>query len=527
MGQPDRIGPRARRLVRNVVTGGGSQAGVLLVSLAVTPVLVAGLGMSRYGLWALAGVLVNYLGLLDLGVGTAFVRFLAFHHARDDGRRYNSVVRLGLFFYALFAALTLPAVIAARRPLLEALRVAPDMLAEASFLLIGVTVIFLLRSQFVVYRAAVSAVERIDVNNRIALYVALPSGAGAILVVWLGFGLRGLVLNGLATALVTVVAQTIAAYRLVPMLRLRPLTVDWSVAPELLRYGFRVQATRLAELLNGHIDKLVLGFLIGTVSVGLYDLGLKLSLLAAALPTLILPAVLPTTSLLEAKGDRELLESLHRRASKYVGLILAPAAMFTLVATPSILRFWIGQGGLEESVVAARLLIVGAVPLLALGVSRLVARGIGLPQMEMRASMVMAGANLLLSIGLVRWIGAVGAPLGSACAGLLGGGVFLALFRRGISNRFDLDPVRPIARPFLAAGLASAGALAGLCLARWLEVPGGRVGALAELVLAGVPFCAVYLAAVLRSSLLDEYDHRVARETWALASAPFRTGASR
>jgi len=522
------IGQRARRVVLNVVSSGGSQAGILLVSLVVTPVLVSGLGLSRYGLWALAGVLVNYFGLLDLGVGSSFVRFLAYHHARDDAARFNSVVRIGLVFYAGLAAVVVPAVFVLRGRILAMLRVPEDLRREVSFLIVGVAVIFSLRSAFIVYRAAIAAVERLDVNNRIALLIALPNGLGAILAIELGFGLRGLVINALATAALTIVAQTVAAHRLIAMLALRPFRIDWSVAPELLGYGIRIQATRIAELIQGNADKLVLAFLAGAAAVGLYDLGMKLSLLAAALPTLLLPAVAPTSAVLEARGNRADLESLHARATKYVALVLAPATAFILVAAPAMLRLWIGPGDLELAALTARLLTIGSVPLLALGVSRLVARGIGMPEMEMRASLVSAGVNVALSFALVRAFGAAGAPLGTACAGVLGSIVFLDAFRRKVAGRFDLDPIRPFAVPAVAAAIAGAAGFAGLTSARLWSLPDGRPGAAIELVLAAVPFGCVYLAGVLRTSLLDDYDHRVARETWAIARAALgRSGAER
>lgn len=517
MHPPDRVGPRARRLIRSVVSAGGSQSGILLVGLVVTPVLVGVLGFERYGLWALVGVLVNYVGLADLGLGASFVRFLARYHERGEARRFNTVVRLGLLFYAAFAVPVLATVLVLRRPLLDALSIPAELRGEVSFLLLGVTAVFLIRSIFVVFRAAIAAVERIDVNNHIALAVAGASGLGAVLVVSLGFGLKGLTINALATAVLTIIAQTVAAYRVVPLLRLRPFRIDWKIVPEVLGYGMRLQATRLAELLNGQVDKVVLGFMVGAASVGLYDLGMKLSLLAAVLPSLLLPVVLPTSSLLAARGDRDRLEALYRRGTKYVGWVLAPAVVFLLVAAPELLRLWIGEGALPQAATVTRLLVLGSAPLLALGVSRLVARGIGVPELEMWASLGMAGANLVLSVALVSWLGAIGAPLGSCCAGLLGGAIFLVAFNRKIATRYGFRPLRPLAGPAAVAALAGLAALASMKLAGLLDLPAGRTGALLELTLAAVPFGLVYLVVLMRRPFLDEYDRRVAREAWALA----------
>jgi peptidoglycan biosynthesis protein MviN/MurJ (putative lipid II flippase) len=147
--------------------------------------------------------------------------------------------------------------------------------------------------------------------------------------------------------------------------------------------------------------------------------------------------------------------------------------------------------------------------------------------MEMRASLIFAGVNLALSISLVRLIGPVGAPLGTACAGVLAAVLFLEAFRRQLAGRFDLDPVRPLVVPTVAAVFAGVTGYAALAATRFWALPAGRLGAVVELVATAVPFGMVYAAGVLRRSVLDDYDHRVARETWTIALSAIGRGANR
>ncbi len=524
---PDTVGPRARRLIRGVLTGGGSQAGVLMVSLLVTPIVVAGLGMERYGLWALAGALVSHLGLLDMGVGNGLVMFLAAHRARGDDAAFNGVVRLGIFLYGAFGLILLPAVILCTGPLMEALAVRAALRGEIAFLIAGTTAIFVLRTTFSVHRTVIASAERIDLNNRIAFAIAIPGGAGAAAAAGLGFGLPGLVVNGFLVALITIAVQWIAARRVVPALRHLPFTLDWSLAPQLLGYGLRVQGTRIAELIYGQVDKLALGLLIGAAAAGAYDLGMKLSILAAAVPGLILPGILPTTSILAATGDREQLRLLHQRAAKYVALVVAPVTAYVIVAAPALLKLWLGDAAAASAAPVARLLVLGGCLHLALGVSRLVSRGLGMPQLEMRAGLLMAAANAALTFALVPLLGAVGAPIATCAAGLAGGLCFLALFRREVSASWGLDPLGPMIAPALSAALAAAGAAGGLFLLHLAAAPAGRGGALLEALASGVPFLALYAAGIFKGSLIDEYDQRLARETWTLArTALFRSEAA-
>jgi len=512
---------RSVRILRNVLSAGGSKVAATLVAILITPVLVAGLGIERYGLWALAGVFVNYLGLLDLGIGTAFVKSLADHHGAKSIHRFNAVIRTGLFVYILFTIVVLPLAFILRFPVARILDPGGEMVSELAFLLVGVSAILLLRSIFIVYRAALAAVERLDINNRIAMYLAIPNGAGAIFVIAMGWGLRGLVINGFATAILTVSLQTWFAYRTIPGLRSLPPVPDRTEGLELLRYGSKIQGARIAELINGQVDKIVLAMVVGSSAVGLYEIGWKVSNFAAMVPGLILPAILPSTAVLNATGDSERLRKLHDRSSKYVGLVLAPATIWLMVVMPVVLRLWIGPGDLADAAWAGRLLLIAAAPMLILGVTRLTARGLGLPGMEMKASLIMAVVNIALTVVLVRQFGPRGAAAGSACAGLVGGVAFFLLIRKTVS-RYRLHPFRAMAGPATAAVLAGLAAWsAGLFLSPHFP-DAGRQGAFLFLLVSGVVFALVYLPALFMGGFLDKYDQKIARDTWSLLKAGSR-----
>jgi len=517
MTRHESLGPRSRRLIRAVLTGGGSRAGSLLVALLVTPILLQGLGFERYGIWALAGAAAGYLGLLDLGFGNGFVRFLARHAGQGDIDRFNGVMRTGIAVYAVIGAAIFPLIVLMAPSMAEMIGAGPGLRDEAVFLLIGVAAIFIFRSIFSVYRAALTAAERLDINNKLDLLASVAGGLGAVVAVESGYGLTGLVVNGMAIAVLAVAAQMWAAYRVEPRIRILPFRLDRESARELFGYGLRVQGARLAEIVNGQADKIILGVMVSAASVGLYDLGMKVSLMAGVLPSLMLPAVLPASAILEAKGDSSALEELHQRSIRYLALLLAPGTAFVLVAASPILGFWIGREDLGQASVAARLLVLGSAPHLALGVSRLVARGIGAPTMEMRASLLMAGLNVVLSLALVPILGPLGAPLGTCVAGIAGGLCFLVAFRKEVAGRFRLDPLRPLAAPAAAAAIAAIAGAAGLMSCAALQVQEGRAGDLARLAATAVPFLAVYLLALRKLSPIDALDRRVARETWLMA----------
>jgi O-antigen/teichoic acid export membrane protein len=68
----------------------------VLVALVMTPVLVRELGDRGYGIWELLVGFVGYLGVLDLGIGPALVRYVADAWSREDRAALNRIFNTGL-----------------------------------------------------------------------------------------------------------------------------------------------------------------------------------------------------------------------------------------------------------------------------------------------------------------------------------------------------------------------------------------------------------------------------------------------
>ncbi|MBX9701516.1 MAG: flippase, partial [Acetobacteraceae bacterium] len=104
----------------------------LLLALALTPALVALLGLERWGLFTLALAMVGVFGVFDLGVGQALTRTLA--ERIGAGRAEEAPGLVGAAIACLAAISTAAAALAwiAIPPLVERLlRVPPGLQAEA------------------------------------------------------------------------------------------------------------------------------------------------------------------------------------------------------------------------------------------------------------------------------------------------------------------------------------------------------------------------------------------------------------
>src|SRR5204862_198375 len=68
---------KTRWSVRNTVWNLGSLATPMLVALVTIPALIRALGSDRFGILALAWMLIGYCSLFDLGLGRALTKLIS------------------------------------------------------------------------------------------------------------------------------------------------------------------------------------------------------------------------------------------------------------------------------------------------------------------------------------------------------------------------------------------------------------------------------------------------------------------
>jgi len=100
--RPRASGRSIRRWVARSASANLLSRGIaVLVAFVMTPYILGHLGPSTYGLWVLAGAIVGYAGLLDLGVAGALTKYVAEHRERDEWSETNALIATSLRLYAL------------------------------------------------------------------------------------------------------------------------------------------------------------------------------------------------------------------------------------------------------------------------------------------------------------------------------------------------------------------------------------------------------------------------------------------
>jgi O-antigen/teichoic acid export membrane protein len=481
----------AQRIAANSLNNAVGRVWVIVITLILTAYAVHRLGTEAFAIWSVTLAVSSYAAIFDLGAGSAFAKFVAAYRPRRDLAGISTVVSSGLAFYLTGGVVVGIVAVSVEPHLARAFNLPPE-LASAFRDVLRITVCgFVAQNTANAFRAVIFGFQRVDVMRNIWVWTGVVQLAGGIIALELGGGLKGLAISNLIYLLTMAGATFAASLRLCPGLRIGPRALRWAPLKRFIGFGAQVQLVSLSNLVHLQVDKLLLPIAGGLAGVALYDLGQKAARGIQILPMLMIEVAVPAASELDARGDRSRLLTLYRRGSRCLALFTLPLVALAAAAAPALVRLWLGPG-FEVAALCLSVMVLSYGLHVMTGMGTAVTRGMGRPQIEVQASLLMAAAHVILSAYLIARAGLVGALTGLAVSGVTANLYFLLRLHAllGYSNRRFLGEV--LAWPLGMAAIGGAATTVAGVMVRGV-MPEGRAGALGVLLVQGLVFVGAIL----------------------------------
>lgn len=524
-------GSARRTVAHNTVYNAMGRLWEGAVGLVLVPYIVWRVGMDGWGLWAVVSVFTGYASLVDLGIGSGFAKFIAEHAARDEDEEISSVVSTGLLFY-LGLGVVLVSVGWVAIPVCMGLFVEgmawmmPErgdalresaMLEEATFLFQWGLVLLAISNCVAPLSAIQTGLQRMGITNVVSVGASIVKlGATVMFLEW-GFGVRGLLFANAIVLGVFSVATFGIAFVICPGLHLSPARVRRDTFQKLFHFGWRTQVSRLSNVIMFNTDTLIVGLAFAQLRlVGVYRIGEELASKMRQLPALMLSALVPAASALDAQEKHGQVRRLYLLSTKYTASMTFPLVALTAGGAGMLMRTWMGPDH-ETSVWVLRILAVGYLGNILPGAGVSVALGKGRADLQMKAGIIATVSNVLLTIGLVLTVGFWGIPIATALSTFLSWFWFVRAMGGVVDVRagelFRVSMLWPLVA--CLPGLA----LSVVCDVLTVDVA-GRVGN--GVVLALCTFCLAlsYLFIVRLTPLFDAYDLEFFESTLSLDRVP-------
>lgn len=511
------------RTAQAMVQAGASYAR-FIVSVAVvfllTPRIIAVLGREAFGLWSLVFAVLGIVGLLDLGLQTSVVKFVAECRGAGDRARRNQILSTVAVMYAglaLLAGMSI-ALLAPHFNDVFAIPSAQRRPAVALLWILGARIAFV-GLPFGLLRGLLFAEQRILALNIIQAVSALAYGTAAWIAIGNGVGLVGLAWLNLAVTFIEHAAYGVWAFGTIPELRIVPRIGSRQQFREVLSFSGHQLVVNVTGLIRLRSDPFIVKFFLPLSAVAIYTVGQKVAENLHLLVKQGVNVLAPLAAELQGGGEASKLRYLLLSGVKFG---LAPAVAFSiicLVLGRDAIVAWVGTDFVDAAPVLVILMMATAIGTIETTTASVLAMT-GYHRPAARAAGLSAVLNVVVSLLLVQVLGLAGVALGTLVATIA---IDAYLVPHLACRAYDI-PVRTFVHRVLYAavlpGILELGFLMGLKL--WLQPT-----SLAVLGLIAVSGLAVYAIAFWMYGLTR--DERVllrghmvgaARGLWSRRPAP-------
>lgn len=441
------------RIVRNVLFNLLRAAVLLPLELILIPFVLHRIGVVGFGIWALLRIFISYGNIFDFGVSVVLEKYTAEYTDSQNHNSLNRLINTSFLFYLAIALILFFGVFLLENWIAGSFfKEGWNAVEGLSFILLFSAVILGINLLFSLFTSLLNGIQRIDLTNTISAVSALLNFVGIVLVLSLGFGLKGIVVINGMVVLVTGLLSLGMALKKLRRIRLNPLGpfLKFRELTSIISYGASVQTTRLSSAIHLHLDKFFLSYFLGLQYVTFYEIASRLVERLRILPQMLIQPMMVAVSELNAQGRESEINRIYVETLRYMVLLSLPFFVFIPFFINPLMKLWLGDSDPLTNRAFYVLIIAHFLNLLS-GPGFLLFLGIGLPKYGALCSLVGGLFHVVLGYLFIITLGYNGTLLATFISIVLPSAGFILIFHRirKISLKEYLFPL--IIRPAIIA----------------------------------------------------------------------------
>jgi O-antigen/teichoic acid export membrane protein len=405
-----------KRFALNVVMNWFAMAVGMVVPFFLTPFVVRSLGVTAYGIWILAVSMVSYLNVLDMGLGSAVIRFVTKAVVQGNPEEAKSAIGAALWvrcIIAVFVAL-LSVVLALAFPHIFKVPADLQRAGQITVLTCALGVAATLVSG--VFGSVLSANHRYDVLSLISAIQTLGRAGGVIFLLRSGCGLVPLAYWDLTIVLLTGLARYLVAIEIFPLAQVGIARPQTELLKTIFSYSFTTFIVIIALQIIANTDNVVVGAFISAGMVAFYSIGSSLMSYSAQVAGAMSTTFLPLASGLEAGGKSEDLKRLLLRGTQATLGLALPISVALVLRGRTFIGLWMGPQYSQISGTVLQILAISQFFAIGDGTAATIIMAIDKHRPLAKWITFEAVLNLLFSLFLVKKIGIYGVAWGTSIA---------------------------------------------------------------------------------------------------------------
>lgn len=410
-------------VVKNAAANVARGSAAAFAAVVLPSFLTRMMSAEAYGAWALVLQLSALTGYLDFGIQTAIGRFVAHTDEKKDSEGCERIVSTSVFWLAVAGAVGVAGTLVAAFLVPHIFHQLPSPLVpdvQRALVFVGVSLSIGLPCS--VFNGIFIGLQRYEVPAAIVGGSKLFSAALIVLIVKDHGDIAQM---GLALAAVNLASYALQylMYRIMASrIRLSMRSVNPQSGRELFDYCLSLSVWTFAMLLVSGLDVSLVGYF-QFEKVAYYATAATLITFLAGLQNAVFHVMIPSTSVLQARGKSIRLGQSMITATRYGCLTLLAVGLPLILGAKTILSLWVGPTYAAEGTRFLQVLAVANVIRLSALPYVMTLIGTGQQRLVIVTPIVEGLSNLLMSLVCGYYFGAIGVALGTligAFVGILG-----------------------------------------------------------------------------------------------------------
>lgn len=441
-----------RHVARNVLFNWFGTLVSMAAGFFLSPFILHRLGDVAVGVWMVAVSAVGYLGLLDLGMQSAVLRFISKGRTQGDHESASDALSAALWVRLQISALVLllSVLLAVAFPYICKVDATLASDARTAVMIIGLTTAVTM--SLGVFGAVLSGLNRYDLRNMVTLFQTAIRITCIVIALRTGHGIVSIALSELAAVILGNILLVIVAIRLYPELQIRLNRPSQHTLKRIWTYSAYAFLTTIAVKLVYQTDNLVIGAFVSVAAVTPYAYANALCRYVDQVVSAMGLTFVPAASTYEALGDSGRLEMLYKNGTRATLAICLPIVITLVVRGRSFMGLWMGPQYAKTSGTVLIILVTAMLFSFANRTAAAIAFGIEKHKTSAIWAIGEGVANLVLSVILARKYGILGVAVGTALPSLF---VQIILWPGYVSRLVGLSYSDVLGRVWLPVFLAA------------------------------------------------------------------------
>jgi O-antigen/teichoic acid export membrane protein len=319
----------------------------IVFSIFVIPVVVKRLGYTDYGVYVLVNTIIGFLGLLDLGLSTALIKYISEYHARAEFVKLQTLIRSVNSMFLIIGIVSFLVFLLVGAFFLPAFHISlgSEKHIFTVFLLAGF--LNLITAFNIVYSVTPAALQRFDIVARASLSQTTILNLAMLIAVLLGYKLKVI----LCLNILAVIGQTIFLRRESKKL-LPDINFGFGWDSEAIKFSYKfgllAAVSNIANSFLTQLDRLIIPIFLDPASLTYYSLPGNVAQKTSGVIGSITGVLFPLTSSVAGSGQFERLKIIYFRFFRTATIFAASCTVAITVFSHQILEFWINRDLAEK-----------------------------------------------------------------------------------------------------------------------------------------------------------------------------------